>query len=165
MRVAATELIWCLPEFWQASLRVQRLTRWLEICRGSVGGSPWVYDSNSLARSSSRDHDGIFCIHIAANTIATNNFKISQVTCCQWMKAQLHNFKFLTKTDVVNGGKQHDIILKFQKSDIVNGWKQHDIILKFQNNLTERHPSWNPFKRNLKIWEFKTNPAGPHFPY
>ena len=35
-----SRLIWCLPEFWEASLKVQRLTGWLEICRGSVGGRP-----------------------------------------------------------------------------------------------------------------------------
>ena len=36
--------------------------------------------------------------------------------------------------DVVNGGKQNNIIRKFQKSDVISGGKQHDIILKFQKS-------------------------------
>ena len=36
--------------------------------------------------------------------------------------------------DVVNGGKQTEIIRKFQKSDVISGGKQHDLILKFQKS-------------------------------
>ena len=34
--------------------------------------------------------------------------------------------------DVVNGIKQNDITLTFQKSDVMSAGKQSDIILKFQ---------------------------------
>ena len=34
--------------------------------------------------------------------------------------------------DVVNGRKQNDITLTFQKSDVMSAGKQSDIILKFQ---------------------------------
>ena len=34
--------------------------------------------------------------------------------------------------DVVNGIKQNDISLTFQKSDVMSAGKQSDIILKFQ---------------------------------
>ena len=34
--------------------------------------------------------------------------------------------------DVVNGRKQNDITLTFQKSDVLSAGKQRDIILKFQ---------------------------------
>ena len=46
------------------------------------------------------------------------------------MKAKLHNFKFLSKTDVVNGGKQHDIIHKFQNQEVVNRGKPNNKIVK-----------------------------------
>ena len=36
--------------------------------------------------------------------------------------------------DVVNGIKQNDITLTFQKSDVMSAGKQSDIILKFQKS-------------------------------
>ena len=38
----------------------------------------------------------------------------------------------LFSIDVVNGIKQNDISLTFQKSDVMSAGKQSDIILKFQ---------------------------------
>ena len=56
-------------------------------------------------------------------------------TCYQWRKAKRHNSEFSKVTDVIIGGKQNDIILKFQNSDDVNrrkhGEKQNYIIFKF----------------------------------
>ena len=50
--------------------------------------------------------------------------------------------------DVVNGGKQHDIIRKFQKSDVISGGKQNDIILKFQkSDAVNRCCQWRKVKR------------------
>ena len=40
--------------------------------------------------------------------------------------------------DVVNGIKQHDISLTFQKSDVMSAGKQSDIILKFQKADTAK---------------------------
>ena len=50
--------------------------------------------------------------------------------------------------DVVNGGKQNDIIRKFQKSDVISGGKQNDIILKFQkSDVVNRCCQWRKVKR------------------
>ena len=42
--------------------------------------------------------------------------------------------KFVTKTDVVNAGKQDDIVRRFQKSDVLSAGKYNDIIQKFQKS-------------------------------